>query len=294
MGDDLTPAEAGERFEQWIRKTGFADSTREVYVGKVRAFIEWLGAGWDEYDGALTDEHVRDYAVRDFRQRLMKTDKAKVATVEGYLSAIGVFYDYLGLGKPKVKRMKRPRTAPKSLDEDALRKVMRAAERRGIRDFAIVSMIFQTGARVSEIAAADVDDVFIADRMGQFEIRHGKGGLARTVALPADTRAALRPWLAERRDRVGPLGPLWLSRTNTRLSVRRIQSMMDDVGAAAGVEITPHVLRHTFARFWLETGGDLGTLQDALGHGSLASTQVYTRATSAVLAEQAERVRIDL
>lgn len=290
-----TPAEAGERYATWVRRTGLADSTQAMYVQKVRAFLEFVGAGAAEYAEALTDEFVRDYAVRDFRKALMTEQKAAPATVEGYIAAIGSFYDYLGLGKPRVKRAKKPKRAPKSLDETSLRKVLRAAERRGPRDFAIAMCLFQTAVRVSELAALDTDDVWAGDRSGQLQVRHGKGGEARTVSIPAETRAALRAWLAVRRTKGLPeLGPLWVSRTGGRLSVRRIQSLMDDLSAAAEVDVTPHMLRHTFARFFLETGGDLGALQEQLGHRNLSSTQVYTGASASALAEQAERVRIDL
>lgn len=291
-----SPAAAGDAFIQWVRRTKFSDATQAVYIGKVRIFTTWLEAAGADYDGALTDPHVRDYAVRDFRRELMTgPQKAAVATVENYVSAIGAFYDYLGLGKPDVRRAKRRPTLPKSLTDDQLLQSMRAAERRGVRDFAIAATLFGTGVRVSELVAVDTDDLFMSDRLGALEVRHGKGGEARTVPVPADSRAALRKWLAERRHLGFPdLGPLFTSRHGRRISVRRVQSLTTSMGEAAGVELTPHVFRHTFARKYLEGGGDVGGLQQILGHASLATTGIYTRAPASVLAEQSERVRIDL
>lgn len=290
-----TPGEAAEAFSRWISRTGYADGTMESYRAKTAAFLEFVTAGGAEYAEALSDEFVRDYAVRDFRKKLMTETKAAPATVETYLSAIGVFYDWLGLGKPRVKRSPARKSAPKSLDEDSLRKAMRGFERRGPRDFAIASVLFQTGIRVGACAALDTDDIWVGDRSGRLDVRHGKGGEASQHPIPADARAALRTWLAVRREQGHPeVGPLWISRFGTRLSVRRIQSMVNSVAAEVGVDLTPHVLRHTFARFYLENGGDVGGLQDALDHRNLSSTSVYTRVGRAGQEEAAERVRIDL
>lgn len=290
----LTPTEAGERYARWIARTGLADSTKQVYPARVRAFLEWLTERWDEYADALTDPHVRDWAVRDYRHDLMTVDKRATNTVELAMSAVGSFYDYLGLGRPAVKRQSTTRGAPKGLDVGQVRKVMRVAERRGPRDYALAATLFLCAVRVAECAALDTDDVLITDRTGTLHVRYGKGGEARKVPIPSDARPALRAWLAVRRERYDELGPLFMSREGGRLSKRRMQSLIGDIGVAAGVDISPHTLRHTFALRFLEEGGDLASLQEVLGHKSLSSTQVYTRPNYDRVAELADRVRIDL
>jgi len=293
-----TPQEAGQAFRRWIRRTGFSNATQAMYASKVEKFLEFVAADTaGEYDGALSDEFVRDYAVRDFRRELMTSQKAAVSTVEGYLAAIGAFYDWMGLGKPRVKRQPAPKRDPKALDEDQLRKVMRVAERRGVRDHALTSLLFQTAVRVSEASALDVDDVWAGERGGTLEVRHGKGGESRQSPIPADTRDLIRRWLVVRRQLGAPeMGPLFIARGGGRLSVRRIQSLMTTMGQDAGLPfpLSPHVLRHTYARFFLDRGGDVGALQGVLGHKNLSSTQVYTGASANAIAEAAERVRIDL
>lgn len=295
MSTVQTPTEAADRFATWVARTGFSEATARLYTRRARAFLTWLEEQGSEYDGALTDAHVRDYAVRDYRRKLMTEDKVAVSTLEGCLSAIGAFYDYLGLGRPNVKRTKPPAGFPKGLPDDQLRRVMRAAERRGPRDFAIMATLFQTAVRVSELIAIDTDDLFISDRKGLLEVRHGKGGVHRQVPVPPDCRAAIRPWLAVRRERAGTdLGPLFLSRTGARISVRRVQSLLATIGEDTGVDLHPHVMRHTYARKFLAAGGDIGVLRQILGHASIATTQGYIGAGADDTAEQAERVRIDL
>jgi site-specific recombinase XerC len=287
---------AGDEYTAWLAKTGLADSTKTIYPVHVRRYLTWLGEHLDEHDGALEEPHARNYAVRDFRRQLLAVDKLAVATVELTISAIGSFYDWRGLGKPDVKRAKAPRTAPKSLSDTDLRKVLRAAERRGVRDYAIAGVLFYSAVRVGECAALDLDDVLISERSGVVHVRYGKGAQARQVPFVPEGRAMLRPWLAKRRADYPDLrvGPLWLSRTGGRLSKRRIQGMVAELAEETGIDLSPHVFRHTFARLFLESGGDLAALQEILGHNSLASTQAYTRPTSASLSEAMERVSLDL
>lgn len=296
MTPAMTPREAGAAYEAWLLRTGFAETTKAVYLAKVTAFLRWLDDHAPQYADALTDPHVRNYAVRDYRRELLTVRKVSVATVELHLAALGSLYTWLGLGKPDVPRQTPRQGGPKGLGEDDLRKVLRGAERRGPRDFALASTLFLTAVRVSECAALDIDDVFISDRMGKVQIRYGKGGKSRTVDVPAQARAALRPWLALRREQapeqVG--SPLFLSRTGSRLSVRRIQAIMGLIGAEVGVHVSPHVLRHTFGRRWVDQGGDLVSLQETLGHANVSTTAGYARPTGDYSAAMAERVGIDL
>lgn len=295
MRPDLTPAGAAAEYRRWIARTGLADTTKSLYPARVDKFLDWLGERWAEYDGALTDGHVRDWAVRDFRRQLLEHDKLAVTTVELSMSAVSSFYDScLGLGKPNVKRQAPPRGAPKGLDKAELTRVMRQAERRGPRDYALCSTLFLCAIRVSEAAALDTDDVLVSDRSGIMHVRYGKGGESRQIPVPADARAALRPWIAHRREQYGPLGPLFVARGGGRLSVRRMQSLLGDIGGQVGVDLTPHRLRHTYATSFLAAGGDLASLQEVLGHRNLSSTQVYTRPNRDRLSELAENVRIEL
>jgi site-specific recombinase XerC len=286
----------GDDYAGWLAKTGLADTTKTIYPAHVRRFLTWLGENLHEHDGALEEANARNYAVRDYRRHLLTVDKLATATVELHVSAITSFYEWRGLGKPDVKRASAPRTAPKALSANELRRVLRAAERRGVRDYAIAAVLFYSAIRVSECAALDVDDLLISERSGMLHVRAGKGDRPRQVPFQSDGRAAVRPWLAKRRADYPDqsLGPLFLSRTGERLSKRRIQGMVAELAAETGLELSAHVFRHTFARLFLEGGGDLGTLKEILGHTSLASTQVYTRPTATSMAEMMERVSIDL
>lgn len=293
----LTPAEAADNYARWLATgTAFSDRTKNAYETRARAFLAWLAEKGAPYEDALDDPHSRDYAVRDYRRELLTVRKWSTASVELAMSAIGSLYGFLGMGKPNVKRTNPKQGGPKALTEDGLRGVLRACERRGTRDFAIGSLLFLCAVRVSELSALDVDDVFISERLGQMQVRYGKGGKSRTVPVPKNARAALRPWLAERREKFGhaTTPALFLNRSGERLSTRSIQRIIESAGDAAGVKVTPHVLRHTYGRRWVEGGGDIVALQQILGHENVQTTAGYARPSHDYLNDQAETMGIDL
>jgi integrase/recombinase XerC len=274
----VTPDDAADRYARFIWRTGLGDTTKAVYEQRVRSFLTWLAGAGEQYADALTDEHVRDYACRDYRRMLLTQAKRAPATVSQHMSALGSFYDYLELGKPRGVSVEVPDSEKLGLESDDLRRLLRACERRGPRDSAIGQLLFHAGVRVGEFAALDVDDVLLTDRTGRVDVRYGKGGKPRQVPLNAQARDALRTWLAERATMKGAdTPPLFLSSRGTRLAVRSIQDLIHKAGLAAGVHVSPHVLRHTFVRGLLEQGVNIVTAQELAGHKNLNTTRIYAK-----------------
>jgi len=188
------------------------------------------------------------------------------------------------LGSPKARK-----TLPPALDIAQARALLDAAAVQaddsspiGLRDVAILELLYATGARVGEICGLDIDDV---DRSRRVVRVFGKGRKERTVpyGLPADQ--ALHRWLTEARPALfvpGSGAALFLGARGGRIDQRAVRSMVHrrlaDVPGAP--DLGPHGLRHTAATHLLEGGADLRTVQEMLGHASLATTQIYTHVTS--------------
>jgi site-specific recombinase XerD len=143
-------------------------------------------------------------------------------------------------------------------------------------------LLMLTGLRIGELAALEVEDVRLTQRTGELVIRHGKCDRRRLVPLSRPARAALREWLVDRAshpsapDVAG--GPLWMSRTGERLSVRSISKLVSAVMRSAGLGESAHALRHTVAtRLVREHGRDLVLVADILGHADVKTTRAYAR-----------------
>lgn len=157
-----------------------------------------------------------------------------------------------------------------------------------LRDEAVLNLLLYSGLRLGEAAALRLDDVALNGKAAKVIVRSGKGMKYREVPLYKDARQALAAYLQARpagEDAhlfVGQRGPL---------GARGIQMQLAALGQAAGVEVTPHMLRHTFAtRLLREAGADLVTVATLLGHASIATTQIYTQPGEADMIRAVDRL----
>lgn len=174
---------------------------------------------------------------------------------------------------------KRPKSIPKSLSVDEAFAAVEAPDgdgALGVRDHAILELLYGSGLRVAELCALDVEDV---DLSGNSVRVMGKGSKERLVPVGSRSAAALHVWLPLRAQ----LGPkdnaLFLNARGGRLTVRSVARHLARYGEQAGVRgrLHPHRMRHSFATHLLEGGADLRSIQELLGHSSLSTTQRYTR-----------------
>ncbi|QCB93974.1 tyrosine recombinase XerC [Cellulomonas shaoxiangyii] len=164
---------------------------------------------------------------------------------------------------------------------DAARERARDDDPVHVRDWAAVELLYGTGARVGELCGADVPDVDLATRTLRVV---GKGGKDRVVPFGVPAARAVAAWLDVARPRLvrdGTPPALLLGRRGGRVDQRQLRTVVHDLAAAVGVEdIAPHALRHTAATHLLEGGSDLRSVQEILGHSSLATTQRYTHVSA--------------
>ncbi|HXA31558.1 MAG TPA: tyrosine-type recombinase/integrase [Acidimicrobiales bacterium] len=258
-----------------LDRSPLSDNTRRSYRGHVGRFIAYLESR-SESPAALWDPLTRDFLVRDYR-RALKDQRLAPSTVNSHLASIDHFCRTFGVGSPDVDRDHLPDRAPRALSDDQLRSVIRSALRFGSpRDTAAVALMALAGLRMSEVVGIDVDDVSISARKGSVIVRRGKGDASRSVPLSAEARTLVEPWV--HRPRPPASGPLFVGPAG-RLSGRAVDRLTRRIGEAAGVDLSPHVLRHTFVTRLIRAGVDVVMVAELAGHRSLETTRRYALPT---------------
>lgn len=236
-----------------------------------------LDAREDGAGEALVAPRARDVAARDYK-RYLKVDRGlSPASVNQALAAMDNLFRFLGLGAAIVRREELARAAPKALDVDEQRALLRAAEESTPRDRAIVALLLFSGLRLSEAAALRQADVRVSARKGVVVVRSGKGDAYREVELNALLRGMLDEWVAQRGE-IAAEGELrfFVSRTGQALSARSIDLAVRRVAGRAGLALSAHVLRHTFVTGLVRAGHDLVLIAELAGHRRLETTRRYS------------------
>jgi integrase/recombinase XerC len=293
------------RYARWLQRQPLAKRSREAYLAQVKGFVSWL-AGSEHGAQALSEEHVRDWAVRDYKRYVKTTKKWAPTSVNQALAAIDNFYRSLSVGRPDVAREKLPQVAPRALEEADQRSFLRAVERRpSARDRAIATVFFYTALRLAELAALDIDDVSMSARRGRLRIRSGKGDAYREVPLNSACGAALQDWVVMRARQVSTLAAvdgvpggvtaaLWLSRSGNRLTSRAIDLVIRRLATDAGLELSAHVLRHTSITNLVRSGADVVLVAEIAGHRRLDTTRRYSLPSDADRDAAVEAVLVEI
>lgn len=267
---------------------GLSAHTVRAYLGDVRhllAFARRRGVAWRDIDLPL---------LRAWLAHLVATGAAR-STVARRGAAVRTFYRWAHReghleADPTVRLVTAGPTGrlPVALEPGATADLLDVARRPAeegdpvaLRDWAALELTYATGVRVAELVGLDVDDVDRAERTLRVL---GKGGRERVVPFGVPAARALERYLDAGRPALAtPDSPpaLFLGARGGRLDQRVVRATVHRAAAAAGVpDVAPHALRHTAATHLLQGGSDLRSVQEILGHASLATTQRYTHVTA--------------
>lgn len=201
------------------------------------------------------------------------------------LSCLRTFYRYLRTQKliaedptelleAPYRRRKLPKALSQSQANDLL-EPSQVASKSPLRDQALLELLYASGMRASEVVGVNLPDLDFND---QTVLVTGKGNKERVVLFGGACLRALTEYIQGERVPPKSGNPLFTNPQGGRLTTRTVQNIVHRWAAAAGLPptVTPHTLRHSFATHMLDGGGDLKTVQQLLGHESLATTQVYT------------------
>lgn len=273
-----TPVSAAGEYAEWLGSQPLAPRTREAYATVIAGFAGWL----EDRGGGLDGPRARDLAARDYKRFLKLERGLGPASVNQALAALDHFFRFLGLGAAIVQREELPRAAPRALSVEEQRLLLRAAEESTARDRAIVALLLFTGLRLSEAAELQLADVRMSARKGVVVVRSGKGDAYREVPLNALVRRLLEEWLEARRSIAAEdVTACLLSRTGAPLTRRSVDLAVRRVARRAGLEVSAHVLRHSFVTGLVRAGHDLVLVAELAGHRRLETTRRYSLPSAA-------------
>lgn len=263
----------------WLEE-GLARNTLESYRRDLAQFAEWL-------EKRTTD--LMTVTRADLEQYLAhKSPHSKPRSISRLIASLRRFYRYLlreslistdptlQLDSPKL-----PRSLPKSLTEDeveALLKQPDEAQMLGLRDRAMLEMLYATGLRVSELVNIKVAEVSLSEGVVRAT---GKGSKTRLVPLGEEALDWITRYLKESRPQIlgGQLSEsLFVTQRGAAMTRQAFWYLITRHARLAGISkhISPHVLRHAFATHLLNHGADLRVVQMLLGHADISTTQIYT------------------
>lgn len=272
---------------------GLSRNTLSAYRTDLTRYVEYLDReGLTELSAGKLDldRFLLSLSEAGLRASSMARILASVRGFHKHLLLEGLRHDD---PSQKVKGPKLPKRLPSSLSQEQVIELLNAsgpepdvehADPLRLRNRAILELMYSSGARVSEIAGLDVDEV--VDH-GWLRIR-GKGSKERLVPVGSFALKALEAYLV----RVRPIlvsksgtASLFVNQRGTRLSRQSIWEIIQSSGKACNLEVHPHSLRHSFATHLIEGGADVRVVQELLGHASVATTQIYTLVTVDTLRE---------
>lgn len=302
-------SEFGRLLEQFLThigvERGLAQSTVDAYASDLRRYLDWLEARGVHGPAAVTRQDVEDYvADLDGAGESGRSKARRLASIHAFhrfaLAQQAVASDVAAT----VKAPKGAGTLPDVLTVDEVARLLEAVPQPGdtgvagvedavlVRDRALLELMYATGARVSEIVGADIDDMDFDEHVIRVT---GKGSKQRLVPVGGYACQALRRYLdearpvLERRKRSGSAErrALFLNKRGCRLSRQSVWEVVKSAGERAHIAkpLHPHTLRHSFATHLIQGGADVRTVQELLGHASVTTTQIYTHVSPESLIE---------
>lgn len=275
-----------EAFMHYVSvERALAENTRQSYQRDLSAYLTFL-----REKGIVHLDDTSRTSILLYLQELRHKGRA-TATVTRNLASIRSFYAFLArerliardpalhLDTPKADR--RLPAVLTTQEVDRLLAMPDLGQAPGLRDRAMLELLYATGIRVSELVSLNVTDVNLSAAYLQC---YGKGAKERIIPIGQMARKAVEEYLLRARSgmvRVDRESALFVNHLGDRLTRQGFWKLIKKYALAAGIygHITPHTLRHSFATHLLDNGADLRAVQEMLGHADISTTQIYTHVT---------------
>ena len=292
-------------FEQKLKNQDLSERTISGYLNDVIFFKTWIMQVYGKK--VLFSEIVKE-DLKAFRHDLLTIKRQKATSINRRLQSLKRFFEWAyrenrikinPFSSVRFVRLQRT-NQPHSLNKKEVHALLRAAgqSKHGLakRNYAFIQLALQTGVRIGEIVKLQFRDLSIQERIGFVKVVDGKGLRERKIPLNATVRRALSAYFKEKF--LQPDDFIFATKRGGPVTIRGLQSIVQTLGKKAHIKrvhFTTHTLRHTFAMNFLQANeGKLVELASLLGHESLNTTAIYTRASEESLAESVEKIEANI
>ena len=269
-----------------------ADNSIDSYMSDLEKFAHFILRMYDLPPKEVATEHIQKYMIRLYELGREKSSQARS------LSSIKSFYNFLLLeGKidsspaELIETPKSSRQLPDTLSTEEIDRIIGSIDdstTKGLRDRAILEVLYSCGLRVSELCDLRISDLFF----GEGHIRViGKGDKQRLVPISGIARDRIQLYQEKRRAQKSTDDILFLNNRGKRLTRIMIFTIIKQATQRAGIDkkVSPHTFRHSFATHLLEGGADIRQVQELLGHESILTTEIYTHLDTTHLRQTLEK-----
>lgn len=288
VGQNVTLDEAVHQFELYCKAKGLAPRTVDTYLFALECLRRY------HQDRSRGPSLPSKEDLRAFTRHMLDSYMNR-QTIRIRLRSIRVFCNFLereglvkespmkNVGIPRV-----PATNPQILSASEMQRLLKAARTQtwyGLRNHAMIATFCDTGLRLGELVALDVEDVDLHSM--SIRVRNGKGSKERRVYMGRTLARALRKWM-EVHPFNSTASACFCTRDGRRLDKRNVARIIERVAHRAGLDgrrVHPHLLRHSFATHFIKNGGNPFTLQRLLGHSDIKTTMIYVNLAGADLEE---------
>jgi integrase/recombinase XerD len=261
--------ESLEKLKAELKLRGFSPLTVRNYCFFVQKFIEKTKKDQIEFN----EDDVKAFLSEMFDTKSKNTIMLAAASLKFYFKEV-LKKDFNGIPLPK-----KDKKLPEVLTKDEVVRLIEATDT--LKSRLMISFLYSTGLRVSEIVNLKIEDLNLGDKTGW--VRKGKGSKDRLFMLSEGLAEELKEYLSYKKENK------FIFSKEKPLTTRNLQKIIQGTRQRAAInkKVTPHTLRHSFATHLLEQGTDIRTIQTMLGHSSLSTTQVYTHISN----DQLRKVR---
>jgi len=305
----------GSRIDEyiiWLKESGKSDHTISNYVKSAEAFIQWFVGRIevDEFDpmhvSPLDLQEYKEYLISEATfQRGSTTRRYSIGSIRVFLKSLKTYFDFMAevnvIPRNPALKLRLPRSQsdydePRWLDRRERSRLLNYIEDPSLkaknpwkyaRNRAIIFSGLHAGLRRSEIVNLQEDDIYF--ERSYLYVREGKGGKSRWLPMNTDLKFALSKWMELRGDPGHPY--VFVSQRGGKLSEQALWHLSESIAKKTGIaDLTPHVLRHTFAHDLAVNGVPLQRIADLLGHSNLNYTRVYLKSSKHEMMKAVESV----